>query len=332
MDATTNEAAPTEAPVTAPTDGPTGEAAPTTPAAAVVTEPEPEAKEFLALRREKRAVFEERQRAKQLAQQAEALKQAVAPVQQALESFDDNPIGALEAIARARGKSVQEVFESLVLAATKHGSPPDPNERVSRLEKQIAEEREKREREAKEAMERAEAEAERRMHADLSGRIREYIKSDPERFEAAMQRPYEKVYKDLIDLRMRWHTISDEDPDVDLVLGRLEAQYSSEDEENLTKLKTAKKYAKFFQPEPATAVASQAPAHSTEQTSPAPTNAAVAPAASGTTKRPPLVRPIINRQATVPAGVTRVIRKPSSDRELIERAAALMPARYQPPR
>lgn len=303
------------------TPPPAAEASPVTeePKATEPEAPKVEAKEFLALKREKAKLFEAEkaikqrsQQAEQTMKQAEQVKASLAPVQQAIESFDDNPTAVWEMVAKARGKSIQEVFDASVVALTKLGDPPDPNDRVSKLERKLAE-KEAAEQKARDEQEAKQVEAaEAAMRADVSQRLGTFFAAEAERYESILLRG-EKAHNDLMDLAQAWHDKHGEPLGVVQAADLLEAQYLAEDEELLTnRLKKSRKLSKHFTPEPSAPVPAQAPAQ--------PTNAAPAspPAAGDQTNPPSSPRLITARRAVVPAG-SKVVRRASSDEELVER-------------
>lgn len=328
----TTPASPAAAPTTSTAVAPAeGTPAPASPAegAAETTEPKVEKvepKEFVALKREKAKLHEAQQTLKREKQQVEqAMSAIVAPVRQALDKFDDEPLAALEFIARAKGKSVQEVFDAIIIGAKTHGDPPDPNDRVSKLERQIAE---KEAADKKAAEERAAAIAEQEnaaFESDLAGRLNHYIGTNAERFEHLALRG-ESSGAALIKLSKQWYAQHGEQLSAEQAAEMLETQLHEQYEEHLAnRLSKSKKLSKWFAP-PQPAPTSEPAAPENKTATPTMANAAEPPPAGN---RPLPVRTINSRQAAVPAGVTRVIRKPSSDREIIERAAALLPAKYQ---
>lgn len=320
------------APATATTEPTAAETPPAEGAPPVAEAPKPEPKvepkEFIALKREKARLHQESQALKTEKQQlTEAMTSIVAPVRDVLDKFDDNPLGALEFISRGTGKTVQQVFDALIVSATKHGDPPDPNDRIAKLERERAEEKAaaKAAREADET--RLAEQAEAQMRADTSQLIGQFLKSNADEYEMLVLNG-EKSHKDLMDLAETWHTSihAHLEPTMSNVAQALEAQYLAEREEQAKRYSQSKKLSKFYappQPAPAEPAAQTTPAASTTTA-----NAAL-PAAGNTAKQALPIRTINSRQAAVPAGVTRVIRKPSSDLEVIDRAAALMPSRYQ---
>lgn len=325
-----------DAPVGAPTvaDGKAAEAPPEGAAAPVVEakveEPEkkPEPKEFLELKRQKREVHQAKQQAREVMQQAEQLKTQLQPFATAIQQFDDDPLAFVQELARATGKSATDVFDRMIVAASKHGDAPDPNDRVSKLEAQI---RAKEIAEQQEAEARAAAEAEKVAEAEwqsISNDLGQFIASQGDAYECVQARG-PKAHKDLMRLGDEWSKVHNgETLTLQQGLDLLEAQYLDEDRADwANRFSKSKKLQALWAP-PAPTPAPVAPAAAST-----PANEAAKPAASGDTANhttSPL-RKITHRQAAVPAGATRVIRRPSSsERETIQRAVAMLPDRYQP--
>lgn len=328
---------PEKAPETAPAEAaaPATEAPAAAPEAPKVEEPKaPEAKEFLALKREKAAIFKRAQEAKQLAQQAEQVKQALAPVQEAIDKFDDSPDAVLSLIAKTKGKTEQEIFDTLVAALAKRGDPPDPNDRVTKLERQLAEKDAAEKKAREEEQQRKIEEAEEHARRDMSAQVGVWLDQlDPESIETIRlwgsyyetvtpeggiqilegDEAREQTHKDLMDLGDMWHTTkwADLPKTVGNVAAALEELYLTIDERRFTnRLGKSRKLSKHWKPEtPAPAESPPAPVAATP-----PTNAAPSASAGDTTNQNTSPRHISARRAVVPAG-SKVVRRPSIDDE-----------------
>jgi hypothetical protein len=302
-------------------------------------EPKAEPKDFLALKRGKQEIFKKEQALKSREKQLEQYdKEVVLPVRHVLETFDDDPAGLLSFVGKAKGKSPQEVFDTLVTSLAKQGEPPDPNDRVTKLERQLAEKdaAEKAKREAEEAKLAEQAEAEWRN--DLSSKLGVYLGSRSEELATIATRSeyYElkvpgegikvltgkeaarQVHNDLMDLAEAWYSQHGQTLTTDQAADLLEKQFFDEDDAVLTnRLQKNPKFSTRFAPPapPAPPAPVQTPAQP-------PTNAAASAPAGDTTNENSSPRHIPARRAVVPAG-SRVARRSSSedDQAFIERIA-----------
>jgi hypothetical protein len=316
--ATTEAAAPDAAAAAPPTEAPVEAVAPVEPP---VEAPKAEPREFLALKREKQAIFKRDQALKTREKQIEQYDaEIVTPVRQALEKFEDSPEDLLAFVARAKGKTPQEVFDTLVLGLSKGGEPPDPNDEVKKLRSEIAE---------KEAAEeqRKIAAAEAQAREEILGRVGVYLQARADELPTIESwsdyyelRTHEgvkvltgddarrQVHNDLMDLAEAWYTHHNETLDADKAIEKLEQQYLDEDEARLTKrlLKNPKLSKHYAPPTPPPAQTPPAPVAAQP-----PTNAAASATAGDTTNQASSPRHIPARRAVVPVGA-KVVRSRSS--------------------
>jgi hypothetical protein len=297
----------------------TTEAAPEAPppvdAAPPAPEPAPEAPktaEFQALARARGKLLKIEQATKQRetalesrAAEIEARASKVAPLVDAMEKFEDDPEGFLTAFAKAKGVETQHFFNTLVTKLAHKGEPPDPNDRVAKLEEQIAA------KEAAAAKAREDAEKQQAEAARAEGRkqIEAYLLADTEKHERVAKRlatedGKAEVHNHLMQMA-EWYKNKGEELSLDTAAQNLESWFESQDRDLLRELLGSKKLAP---PEPQPTNASATP------TNPA---AAPTPAEQAAPTPPPapksLPKTIPTGRATVPAAGRRAVQRSVSN-------------------